>query len=456
MSKRDPPTSHRPARATNATIVLILAAAFAIRLWSLSIVDPPRLIGDEVDHFHGALQFAESEPVTVLPKRPPFYIWFAGSVIAIAGETPFHIRLAQVLIDCLTTLGVFVLCRQIFRHSQSADRTSVFAMGMYAIYPEFIAYSHYLWTETVFLCTLVFGFIALLKLYSEAMARTAVLAGLVWGISALLKPYQVYIFPCLLTCNVLCSDHRGKYRQAQLAILAMAIAATTVFPACCGHAKGWVLISSQGERTLESGTNYYPPPQFDFSYSRSFPESVKRKIGRKESIIAFLAGNPSLAFNRSLLKIGDFFAPNSYLIRHLYMGYYGDPLAMKRDVRLAIVITCMTSIIGFLLFGVLGFTAEFPALSELRSTVPGKLFFWHAVVYSILTILMVILAVSMSRYRLPLMVFCVVFTARWAAMIRLRPIAKRSGVQWGSLAIGFGVTLGAAFFRSSTILQAAW
>ncbi|WP_197455950.1 ArnT family glycosyltransferase [Stieleria neptunia] len=438
------------------TVLLIAAFSLLIRLGALSFVDSPQLIGDEVDHFSGAVEFASGKVVTVVPKRPPLYIWISGIVVLVAGEDPNHVRLFQVFVDYTTTIGVYVLARVVYLDLLYSKRIAAIAMLLYAIHPEFIAFSHYLWTETVFLWFLLAGFLLLMRFSARPTVTNAIATGAIWGLSALLKPYQIYMLPLMVAASVVCSPRTEIRRAWRLSLVVLATSWITVLPCCTKNDQGWVVISKQGKRAIQEGTNVYPPTQVDFAYVRALPQSAKSSLGRKDGLLQFALDNPRLIGSRTLLKTGDFLAPNTFLIRHLYMGYYGRPKGMSKSVRLLVVSIAMVSISGLLCLGVLGAVRSMPASKPDRWRSNQGRFLLLSVSYFVLTLLMIIVAVSVSRYRLPVMLACVVFASRSIVGPANESDTKSRSCRKYVVILCLACIVAAWVFRAGTILDAAW
>ncbi len=97
------------------------------------------------------------------------------------------------------------------------------------------------------------------------------------------------------------------------------------------------MVSTQGNRVLRAGTNCYPPPQFDFFYVRNPNRQLRERVDRREGIAEFVLNHPVMFASRSLEKLSNLFAPNSFLIRNLYAGYYGPARNIPRVVRIIVV-----------------------------------------------------------------------------------------------------------------------
>ncbi len=408
------------------------------------VATPDRLTGDEIDHFQGSVEVSRSETPSVVPKRPPAYLYFGGTVLRVFGEAPIHIRIVQAILEGVTITLIILLGR-----SRYGNPCGIVAGWIYALSPEQISFSHTLWTETPLSLMLVVGWMTLMRLHERPGILIAILTGGAWGVLALLKPYNLYFFPILATLSFVSGGMSAHWRRATPRFtwtgVSVVMQLCVVFPWCDFSAKPFVIISSQGQRVLEVGTNYYPPPQFDFSYLRDVPEAQRRKQGRRVSTSVFVIQNPGLFTVRGLEKMTNLWAPNSFLLRHIYSGHYGDPYSISPWVRIGlstVTILCIGTVLILAAFGMMGAKFEF--------------FEWSIVCCLVCTIGMISLTVSLSRYRVPLMPFLMIFAAYFLTKKDCGEAIRCSETR--KIILGCSVSLLMFFwaYRLPSIVQALW
>ncbi|MCH8224123.1 MAG: glycosyltransferase family 39 protein, partial [Chloroflexi bacterium] len=78
--------------------------------------------------------------------QPPAYVVFLAAVLGVTGRSVLAAKAAQVVLSGLTVLLVYAIGRSWFDR-----RRGLIAAGICALYPNLIAFSHYLWTETFFI-----------------------------------------------------------------------------------------------------------------------------------------------------------------------------------------------------------------------------------------------------------------------------------------------------------------
>jgi 4-amino-4-deoxy-L-arabinose transferase-like glycosyltransferase len=139
--------------------------SFAVRSCLLPWVYSLRLAGDEVYYWRSvALSVAHGSILTIGQQlRPP--LWgYALSLAALISNHAFCGRLFSVLLGSLTAAFVYLLGARAFD-----KRTGVLAGLIFAVYPEHVYFSHYLWPETLFGLILVIATL----LYLESVGAEA-------------------------------------------------------------------------------------------------------------------------------------------------------------------------------------------------------------------------------------------------------------------------------------------
>ena len=382
-----------------------VAAGVLLRLAVVAAFPRMPLAGDEEDYSRAATALLAGSEDPWLLGHPPLYTLLCAGVQALTGPSENAVRVLQALLEGASILGIALLARRAF-----GARAATWAAWLYALNPEFIAYSHYLWSECLQLALLVWGLVALLALHERPGAGRAVVAGLLWGVASLVKPYSLYLFPILLAVLVAWPGALRGARGLRLAALALLVCVLAIVPWSI-HASRQVgrpvVICTVSSLSLETGLNYLPAPQFDFG---SPPTTTGKLIRgapqkREEGVVAFIVHNPGLYLSRAVEKLSYLWTPNSYVLRCLYVhDKYGPPAELSAVFRLGIVwslLLCNAALTVGLIVG-------------LSFSTPGAL---HrlALAYGVAYMGMLTLTPSFSRYRMPLMIFAVVFTAGWIA-----------------------------------------
>src|SRR5262245_50046063 len=205
-----PSAAHRPALA-------VFAVALAIRLLALWAARDAELVLDEQTYamraealldgrgFLGSYQswvrHDATKPVD-LPQypgawQPPGYTVFTAALLGLSGRSLVAVKLGQVLLGSFSVLLVLALGRAWF-----GERAGLASAWLAALYPNLIAFTHYLWSETLFLFLLLAGLVALSRkrlepegVSSAPSPGAAALAGLCLGLAALTRAALVYFLP---------------------------------------------------------------------------------------------------------------------------------------------------------------------------------------------------------------------------------------------------------------------
>jgi len=195
-------------------ILALFLASLAVRLLffipvCLNDVQP---VHDEASYFRLSAAYAETilevfegnipPPLDHLAsthgdaKRPPVYPVLISIGLLIFGDKVFVARLVVLLFSAITTPLVY------FFSSRFVDRKSSLAAALIHIfYPSFIAYSHYLWSETVCVFFLLLSLCFAVDLTRAETSRgrlgDAIFSGVFLGLSGLVRaavaPYIIFL-----------------------------------------------------------------------------------------------------------------------------------------------------------------------------------------------------------------------------------------------------------------------
>ena len=360
-----PFAAHRPALA-------VFAAALAIRLLALWAGRDAQLVLDEQTYalraeallegrgFLGSYQswvlHDATRPVD-LPQypgawQPPGYTAFVAGLLALGGHSLLAVKLAQVLLGSASVLLVLGLGRAWF-----GERAGIASAWLAALYPNLIAFTHYLWSETLFIFLLLTALLALTRRPGPPGGRAAALAGLLLGLAALTRASLVYFLPLLSLWLVFV--HRERLRTAlAAAAIVPAVALLVILPWTLRNTLlhgGFVLIETNGPYNLWRGNGpaafedrcspevaHYPAP---FDCIPVWPvenrtawmliDDARRALGKQQpsdlevvryaqaAAWAEIRAHPETFVRRIVPRLVDFWNPTSFLVRHLQVGAYG-------------------------------------------------------------------------------------------------------------------------------------
>lgn len=179
------------------SLIAVLASSFVLKLALL--IPAHRIVPfyDSADYVGAAAHLAKTGEYDSL--RAPGYPAMLAAVFRVADSLglPMHPKLGapsrgltaldlarflQVVISTITVFLIFDLVRRFFD-----ERAALVAAAIFAFYPNLIGYTHYLWSETLFLALMVGGVIIVARAADSQRFVTAMTAGVVLGLGALTR-----------------------------------------------------------------------------------------------------------------------------------------------------------------------------------------------------------------------------------------------------------------------------
>jgi 4-amino-4-deoxy-L-arabinose transferase-like glycosyltransferase len=392
---------------------LILLLSLVLKLALAIALDDVRPTNDENEYLYLAGVLVEKGRYAET-FRPPLYPAYIALHLALGWGT-LGVRVTQVLLSTLTILLVYRIAGRTL--GQTAARVAV---TLVAFDPGLVAFSHLLWTETLFILLLFVG----LDLLTAELARQSrwpwLVAGLVFGLAGLTRPMILTFLPLLLPWAILQMRRHGAsgvgstpaakrhvwlgggVRFGLLVVgCAVAVSPWTIRNARATGA--FILVDTNGAFNLLLGTRPVAAfvakddvwsPQFGRLGGQRFKRAVRRDAGEAQRLALRTAldnirAHPGLFFRKSLWEAGHLWTLDSFLLRHLRNGWYG------RDVPgwpvPALTVISVTLFIVLVLTALLGLAGQPP--SPFRGI--AILLVLHATLLHGLTI-------ALSRHCLPL------------------------------------------------------
>ncbi len=457
--------AHRPALA-------LFAAALAVRLLALYAARDATPVRDEqtyaahaealldgeglVGSYQSWLRHDASRPID-LPRypgawQPPGYTAFVAAVLGVSGRSLTAVKLAQVVLGAASTLLVLALGRAWF-----GPRAGQAAAWLFAFYPNLVAFTHYLFSETLFVFLLLAGLLALARRERPPGPRAAVLAGALLGLAALTRAALLYFVPVLSAWLLLV--HRARRRAALTAAgLVLVAAGLVILPWTIRNTLlhgGLVLIETNSaynlwrgngpgafERRSDPAIPHYPWP-FDGlplspvgnRHARILIEDARRELGRTElsdrDVVGYaraaawreVRSDPTTFVLRIVPRLVDMWNPTSFLVRHLHVGAYGTV------PRLAAFLVAWAAVLAYLAAAALALAG---AWLERRNPATG-------LIALIVLFYSAISAVSfgLTRFRLPLEPLLLLLAGPALAALRGRG-ARRATAALAAAALALG------------------
>ena len=300
---------------------ICLAVALIIRLsWILLIATQP--VSDTRWYYERGLDFAAGRgysvsaaaywppnliPVVLTPHDeipsagrptafwPVGYPAFLGILFFMIGPSLLAARLANVLLG----LGVLFLSYSIAKTLFSSEIVGRITLLVLALYPQHIAYTALLGSETLFLWLLLLGVVPLLV--SPPKAWLAFAAGLIFGLACLVKPQAIFV-PAIILAALPATDFKraGFIKYTKLAAIIYVAVGLTILPWLIRNYKvfnTFIFISNNGGYNLLVGNNPDATGGYVFNEKiTAMLSEAKDEPGRDreafKKAIAYMANHP--------------------------------------------------------------------------------------------------------------------------------------------------------------------
>jgi hypothetical protein len=329
-------------------IVLVGSALLKIILAIVFADMPPRYDETEYVEFARAIR-EDGEPPRLW--RAPLYQWFVAYASALTGGGLLGVRLLQAVLSVVASALVYRIGRRV-----SGERAALWAGAAAAFYPSQVAFSHYLWSETLYGFFTVLALERLLAADERGGRGPLLLAGAALGLATLTRSTGLVL---LVASAGWLAFGRGRPGAARAAVVAV-VAAAVVLPwtmQASARAGRLVVTDVNGDFNLWSGNNEYIPPDLqgvwalglplenglDARFLAYYPDDAFRRdvpvrmaqdgvtdaqgpdgaAWYREQARRELRRNPAGFLHRLPKKLAAFWAPDFFLPRHLLRDWYG-------------------------------------------------------------------------------------------------------------------------------------
>ncbi len=250
-------------------ILLCLTSSIIVRLlWVALVHSYP--VSDFAWYYQRGCDMAMGRGYTVggMPTAywPVGYPAFLASIFWVLGPDLVYAKLANVLLY----IGILYLSYAIARELFSSELTGRMTLLLLAFYPNHIAYSSLVSTETLYLFLLLLGAAALILRPGDGIWK-AVSTGAIFGLACLVKPQTIFI-PLLLIL-VLYLRRAGTGRLLKMVLTVYLALGATILPWTVRNYHAFdslIYVSNNGGVTLFIGNN----PHADGTYM-PFDEKLK-------------------------------------------------------------------------------------------------------------------------------------------------------------------------------------
>ncbi len=415
-----------------------MLVAAGVRIATTAATFPVRLVGDEYYYVMVATNLARGEGHQYNPAlrayRPPGQAWWLAlwidpsqPLVSLADRdflthldeldpTDPDARVADFLRPMLVAmLGLgtgLVLLTFLLGRALFDERVGLVAAAVAALDPTLVAYSHYLWSETTFAVLATGGLLAAVVAQRRQSPALSILSGSVLGLGALTREIAL---PVAGACALwIVASAPLEQRRAALVRGALLLVASVlvVLPwtlrnyAAFGRVVpvatvGW---ASAGEgNTLENPEWYrFGGPalqRYKASYFTIEDEMERMDFARRHTLARIRAEQPAWVFKKTVLGIGRLLAPDSFLLRKLRIGSYGQESPPGSRWLAILSALFYVSMLGLGLLGIAACRGPLRLLPLLVLTAVCAL---H------------VAAIAHTRYRLPWMPLLLVYAAHAA------------------------------------------
>jgi 4-amino-4-deoxy-L-arabinose transferase-like glycosyltransferase len=416
-------------------IWILLVVSFALRLlvWGGVVAHDVPLRGDERGYFRRATGMAavlDNVTSAQAPdaaawtqaygegRWPPLHAFLLSMGMTVFGGSVASARMVVVLLSAATTPLVFVLARRL-----ASRRVALIAAGLHACYPTFVAYGHYLWSETSFNLFLVLALILALRardaVSEAARLRSCALAGLTTGVCFLVKPAAIFLMPVIPIWLFLRTRARGEGARAAAAFVLVWLIPWGAWSLGASAVEGrFILTAANSGYALYRGNNPWMPPGLGSYQSQGMNQRMGEAIAAatetppdeaaKQLALTEIRSRPGRFVGRVLRRAQEYWFPDNFMLVHLYRGYYPPVSAGWGACVGVFVVACYLVLMTLIGRGLLT-----------PGVVPRDLkALWLGLV--LMMMLPALLVWGQSRYHVPSLVILLPFAALAIDHIRLR------------------------------------
>ena len=327
----------RPAR-----VLLLLALVLRLAVvWASADLE---LVLDELDYVKRARFILENGH---LPDafRPPVYPALLAGIFGLTGVSATAVRVVHA---CLGTATAGLLYHWLRGHV--GERGALLSTGVFAVFPTIVGFTHFLFTETLYLGALVTG-LWLLFPGEESGPRRPVWAGLVLGLAGLTRSLMVPLLPIIaLGLGLLERSWRAPARFLATATVVLlpwmahnvvVTGSPTVVEISNGY-NLWKGNTPVAHPMATQGPRFPGPivsiPMFPYEGSKATLERMCTARQGSQTTLTFaqtndcarqlaleyIASDPLAFVGRMPAKLGQTLHPSSQLTRSLWLGSYGS------------------------------------------------------------------------------------------------------------------------------------
>lgn len=267
---------------------------------------------------------------------PPLHPFLLALGLLIFGNHVAVARFVVVVLSAITTPLVYLVTLKL-----STRRAALVAAILHILYPSFLAYSHYLWSETTYIFLLLAAVYCAVLASEERQHRWslcfATMSGLFLGLCGLTR---AVIVPALLFIPLWLAWHAGdRYRQLIVPAVLIVSFVLTLMPwqvALTLAEKRFVPLATAGGYNLFLGNNPWVPNGLgsSFGHRPSLPlvesaikhyaevKGVGPDVAGRELAWQEISARPATFLLRCLHRLRMLWASDFFILRHIFHVIY--------------------------------------------------------------------------------------------------------------------------------------
>ena len=138
-------------------LCLIALFSLILKIYIILKIRGMKLLGDEIEYLHKAISVSQGLNLKET-FRPPGYIYSLALFIKFFGKRIAGIYILQSIVSTATIPLIYSIGKELFTPS-----IGIVGSLLFAFYPDFIGYTHYLLNETFFIFYLYCAFYFIFK-----------------------------------------------------------------------------------------------------------------------------------------------------------------------------------------------------------------------------------------------------------------------------------------------------
>jgi 4-amino-4-deoxy-L-arabinose transferase-like glycosyltransferase len=410
----------------------ILALAGLVRVAALQpALSAMQLLGDEFYYARVAVNIAVGrghvyqDSVRVKPSgrllqssdelvalRPPAYPWLLSHWVDTRRQgRHFNLQDSRMsLLRAQLLLGTALVALTVWLGSVLFEpRTGLLAGAIAAVYPPFVAHSHYLWSENLFGLLITLALIGVVVGQRRASRLVAAASGAVFGVAALTREIALPVAAVCVLWAVWTSVPDERRAALVRGAAMMAVALAVVLPWTLRNQRAldrFVPVSTIGWFAAAEGNALDPGDwlhsrtermRFKASYLALPGELERMDFAREQTLANVRAEQPLWILKKAVRNLALLLRPDTVLFYKLERGGYADPSGAAVRALLVVTVLFYSALLVAAVLGVAG------APDRARRLLPCLVLATVASVH--------VLANATARFRVPWMPLAMVYAS---------------------------------------------